>query len=373
MAENGELRTIWGKHKAITTLIPYAAWQERDGQPEMLDALINAARASGLLGFLWHRPTRFANILPSNSTPRGIIVASPHFRWNLLAERGDLVQQWVAAVSATPYTEEVAQSIVDALLRISFRTELWPHITLNVWSWLKKRPCLPPDCTGRQFGTYANNVQAVRQFEDPELFKSYLALVWSEWYSLWDSGFDEMCASIPEDFGGIGMGHHRADLIQRLDYVLGRLDLGIDYLKQHNPGVDGFRFKKMKEQYRNLKDILLEMNIEAITRASYPVIPLLCILILAGSHRIPHDIYVQPSSPIPVVSHPEPSIPLIPSPRFAHTRISTLITILYMPAALPPPSTNEVRSVSPVPQMSHRWESTYPALEYHCRPIPLTP
>ena len=306
MAEAGDIRTLWDKHKAITALLPYAAWQERNGRPEMLDALLHAARASAVLGLVWYRPSRFANILPSKATPRGIILVSPHFRWNSLGERGDLVRQWAAAVSAIPYTEEVAQSVVDALLRITFRTELWPHITLDVWSWLKRQPSLPPVCPGRRFGTYSNNVKAVRELKDPELFKSYLVLVWSEWDTLWDSGFDEMRVSIPEDFGGIGMGHHRADLIQRLDYVLGQLDRGMCYITQHIPGVDRYRFWKMKDQYGKLKDILLEANIEAITRTSRPVIILLCILIRAGSHRISHDIYVLASLPMPIVPCPKP-------------------------------------------------------------------
>jgi len=349
MAEAGDLRALWGKHEAITTFIPYVAWQERDGQPRMLDAFLRAARASAVLGFVWYRPSRFANILPSKATPRAIILVAPHFRWNLLGERGDLVQQWAAAVSAIPYTEEVAQSVIRALLRIALRTELWPYITLDVWSWLKKRPSLPPACKGRRFGTYANNVKAVRWLKDPELFKSYLVLVWSEWDTLWDSGFDEMCVSIPEDFGGIGMGHHRADLIQRLDYVLGQLDRGMDYLRQHIPGVSGWQFRKMKEQYGKLKDILLEANVEAIARTSYPLIPLLCILIRASSCRISRDVYVHASPPMPITSRPEPStlhIPPLPrsSPhRFRHSLRYTsphLTPFLHISGA---------RSVSPDP------------------------
>ena len=59
---------------------------------------------------------------------------------------------------------------------------------------------------------------------DIEVLKSYLFAVWSEWDWLSNYCFDEMCILIRDDFGGIEMGHHRTDLIQRLDDVLGQLD-----------------------------------------------------------------------------------------------------------------------------------------------------
>ena len=275
MADAGEPHKLLDKHKAITTLLPYAVRQERDGRHEVLDVCLRAAGVADVPAFGWYRPSRFANIFPSKATPRAIILASPHFLWISLAGRGDLVQQWAAAVSVTPYTEGVAQSVVNVLLEVSSRPEFWPYITSDVWSWLKRRPSLPPVCAGRQFGTYSNNVNVVRGLKDPEVFKSYLVLVWSEWDPLLDSGFNEMCVSIPQDFGGTGMGHHRADLIQRLDYVLGQLDRGMDYLMQHTPGVDDYRFGRMKDQYGKLRGILLEVNIEAIARKSYPVTTIL--------------------------------------------------------------------------------------------------
>jgi len=268
MADAGEPRKLLDKHKAITTLLPYAVWQERNGRHEVLDVCLRAAGVANVPAFVWYRSSRFANIFPSKATPRAIVLASPHFRWISLAERGDLVQQWVAAVSVTPYPEEVAQSVVDVLLEVSSRPEFWPYITSDVWPWLKRQPSLPPACAGRRFGTYSNNVKVVRGLKDPEVFKSYLVLVWSEWDPLWDSGFDEMCVSIPQDFGGSGMGHHHADLIQRLDYVLGQLGRGIDYLRQHRTGVNEYSFGKMKDQYGKLRGILLEVNIKAIARTS---------------------------------------------------------------------------------------------------------
>ena len=41
------------KYKAISTLIPYAVLQERDGRPEMLDTFLRVARASREKGYKW--------------------------------------------------------------------------------------------------------------------------------------------------------------------------------------------------------------------------------------------------------------------------------------------------------------------------------
>src|SRR5258705_13860698 len=105
-----------------------------------------------------------------------------------------------------------------------------------IWtSWLTKQPALPPICLGRYYGTGLHVVKAVRGLKHIEVFKSYLLITWSEW-DTFDS-VDEICASMDEDFGGVGMGPHRADLIQRLDHILTQLDQGLGYLRQHNPDV----------------------------------------------------------------------------------------------------------------------------------------
>jgi len=116
MAKVGDLRTLWGKHRAITTLLPYTVWQEIDGRPEVLDACLHAARAAGTLGFVWYGPSRFANTLPAKVTSRATILLSPHFPWCSLAERGDgLAQHLAAAITTVPDTKEFTQSIVDIL------------------------------------------------------------------------------------------------------------------------------------------------------------------------------------------------------------------------------------------------------------------
>jgi len=77
------------------------------------------------------------------------------------------------------------------------------------------------------------------------------------------SGFDEMEISIQEDFGGIEMGHHRADLIRHLDHVLERLHRGLRYLRQHNPAFDKGHLWIMKDTYRKLRKTLLRVDAEA--------------------------------------------------------------------------------------------------------------
>jgi len=291
-----ELRS---KRKAITTLLPYAIWLEQDGQPEILDTFLHAVRASKTLYFTWSRANQFAGTLFSEASPRAIVLASPYIL-RKAPGRDDMVQRWAAAASVVPYTEEVAQSVVEALLQIAFNHELLPHLT-NIWSWLTKRPSLPPVSMGRSLGIHPNTINVVRELGDTEILKSYLLLVWSEWNRIWYKGsFDEMCASTREDFGGIGMGHHRADLIQRLDHILVQLDRGLEYLKQHNPDLNEDSVRRMGDQYGELRNILLGMNIEAIARTSYPMVILPCILTETDVHRISHNVYVCAASPMSI-------------------------------------------------------------------------
>ena len=270
MAEAQDVKELCSKRKAITTLLPYATWQELKGQPEMLNILLHAARASKKLEFGWYQINLFASALFSKATPHAIVLVSPHIPWRFLWDRGDLVQQWAAATSTVPHTEEVAQSVVDTLLHIACQRGLLPHITADVWLWLTKLPSLPPVCLGRYCGTRLHVIKAVQMLKDVKILKSYLLLTWSEWDTFHSS--DKICALAGEDFGGVGMGHHRADLIERLDYILGQLGQGLEYLNQHNPTINEDDLQTMKQQYGELKEAFLEANIKAITRVSNPSI-----------------------------------------------------------------------------------------------------
>jgi len=200
--------------------------------------------------------------------------------WRVLTKNPPLIQEWAKATSVVPYTEEVAQSVVNGLLRIGSWSSLSAYIPAEVWSWLKGRPTLPPTCWGHHFGTFSEVVTLVRGLKDIETLKSYLLLAWSEWSTPRDDGFEEMRVSINEDFCGIGMGRHRADLIQRLDDVLGKLDLGLEYLKQEKPDLNEGQVEDMKRQYQQLREALLKIDTMAIIRtSSYSTVTLSCMLI----------------------------------------------------------------------------------------------
>ena len=73
-----------------------------------------------------------------------------------------------------------------------------------------------------------------------------------------------MCISIREDFGGIGMWRHREVLTERLDHVLGRLDLGLEHLRQQKPSLGEDHIQRARGQYGGLKEELLEVDKEAL-------------------------------------------------------------------------------------------------------------
>ena len=77
------------------------------------------------------------------------------------------------------------------------------------------------------------------------------------------TGLDEMQISIQEDFGGIEMGHHRVDLIRRLDHILERLDYGLGYLRQYNPEFGEQHLWRMQYIYYTLRETLLRVDAEA--------------------------------------------------------------------------------------------------------------
>ena len=163
-----------------------------------------------------------------------------------------------------PYTEEVGRSAVDTLLQIASVDSLRSHIPTDSWSWLSNRPPLPTICLGRRVGSQKDVVHQVRELGDVEILKSYFLLVWSEWDSIHDSGFYAMCTSIREDFGGIGMGHHREDLVKRLDHIIGELDRGLAYISLHNLNTDLDYIQLTRGEYRKFRDVLLEVGREAV-------------------------------------------------------------------------------------------------------------
>ena len=356
MVEAEDYLSIQSRRKAISALLPYVIRQEQGGQPEVFGAVMRAARASRMSEFIWRRIGRTVYGSLHGASPHVIVSISPHTPWALdpyfITEWEYSVQWWTAAASVVPYTEEVAQSVVDMLLQFMAAPNSLEYaapnsseyITTDHWTWLTKRPSLPPVCLGRGVGTYTRVVEAVRALKDVEVLKSYFLLIWSEWNGvlsdsykgLWrwtpnhsisfgcplssgtpssdqsNTSNDISCSlclmriSIQEDFGGVGMESHRADLVYHLNHVLAQLDRGLEYFEQHNPETNAGDLPRRKEQYEILREALLETNMKAISCTPHlPITPSCVLTPTPGARSIPRNVYVRTPSSMPVVSRPE--------------------------------------------------------------------
>lgn len=253
--------------KAISALLPYALRLGRDGQQEMVDAILCATGTPGLQKSVWHHVPRYiATLFGKPSFPsldREIVLLSPCVPWGDLphGEAAAAVAGLATSASAVPYVEEIGQSVVDALLQIASFNTLRSHIPINLWAWLNNQPTLPPECRGRLVGFNDDVIRHVRGLGGIEILKSYFLLVWSEWQYIHRS--DESKISIRQDFGSMWMRHHREDLIKRLNHVVGELDREPEYFSQRgfwpeDPTRDGIR--ATKKLYGELRDILLEVD-----------------------------------------------------------------------------------------------------------------
>ena len=74
------------------------------------------------------------------------------------------------------------------------------------------------------FFTSRDAVQSIQNLRDVRILESYLNLLWSERWPLCCDDFSEMCASMSEDFVGIGKSYHRVDLIRMLERFIGQLE-----------------------------------------------------------------------------------------------------------------------------------------------------
>ena len=262
---------IGSKIKAVVALFPYAAWRERGGDNRMADTCIAVIKTLGGSYTMGRWIAMLLDEADLEFPSRVMIPVSQYANWHPGVST-NTVTRWAAAALAVPYTEEVGQSVVDALLQIAYHDHLLLHIPVDIWAWLKKRPSLPPICEGRHFGTKGLIVHRVRVL-GVELLESYFLLVWSEWDSIyWSNSLSEMHTSIREDFGGIGMWRHREVLTERLDHVLGQLDLGLEHLHQQKPYLSERSISESREQYRGLKKLLLEVDKESLailTRMSF--------------------------------------------------------------------------------------------------------
>ena len=299
------------KRKAITTFFSYAVRQERDGQQKLIDTVLPLFRVEVVRGhtvstlplfgltIMWHHIEPLISTVLNEenyiSLKQVIILASPNLPWGRFVNPRHLIQPWAAAASAIPYTDDIGQSVVDALLQIAADPSLQPHIPADMWSWLNRPSSLPSACLGRFRGSDGQVVQVVRALGDIEILKSYLLLIWSEWDEPWQSGLNEMRASLREDFSGIGMGHHRQDLLRRLDDVLEQLDPEPEHLH-----FDTDAFQRMKNEYGELREVLLEVDRKAgvtLIRGFPVLIVIFGPLTPADRYRVSLDFYVcNPSS-----------------------------------------------------------------------------
>ena len=304
MVETADPGPILSKRKAISALFPYVVRLERGGHQEMVGAFARIARTGKFEEIVW-RCTRLDKI---------ITLASPHVPWGDGPHDEIVVNKWALAASVTPYTEEVGLSVVDVLLHTAAVDSLLPHIPAGIWIWLKKRPSLPSQSLGWPGATNGAVVRHVRELEDIEILEGYLLRVWSEWDCVDSleqdsvggpgrSGLAEMQISIREDFSGVGMGRHRENLINRLDRILEQLGLG--RLGDDQPDVDEDFMQTAKEQYEELRRVLLEVDGEAVNtlaRKSHRFIHS-GLLTPPVMHRNPFDLHVRSATPVSINFH----------------------------------------------------------------------
>jgi len=194
---------------------------------------------------------------------RAAILALPHLElvWLDSDEIQDFVELWVSAAEALDDAEDVCQAVVDVLLQMAFFQSVRVHITPRAWSWLNKRPVLPPRCRGRLLCSIGSNVlPAIRAHNDIELLTSYLITMWSEWDCAGEWVFEGMCRTLLEVFreGGDEVGEYRKDLLGRLNLVLRELGKGLGYLKARHPDMQPDEFEVIRERYKGLKRILVQ-------------------------------------------------------------------------------------------------------------------
>jgi hypothetical protein len=153
MVEDVDSDRIISQRKAINTLFPYAIILEQGGQHGLIDAISRVARVSSSRSsnhgrFMWHHIVLYISRLFEERSPaslnRDITLISPYAPWVGALNNRTAVSRRAAAAPAIPHTDEVGQSVFNALLQISFFDLLRPYIPLDVWGWMKRQPSLPP-------------------------------------------------------------------------------------------------------------------------------------------------------------------------------------------------------------------------------------
>ena len=311
MTESRLQDLLWPKSEVIHPLFLYAVRRERCGDAGLFDAILNLTKRKfdepRSEELLWHLS---AWGVCNYGSPRAVALAGPYIDWGQgqSVDAQGLVSRWAARISAVPRTEEVARSVVDTLLQIAADPHLLSFIPPDAWSWLNERPSLSPACKGLFLGNNRDIVRTVRALGDIGILTSYLILIWLRSRPLFYDGFAEMQISVCEDFEGIGMGCHRAELIQRLDSVLDelyrqseRLDLNPEGGLWLEQGRSSPRI--MIRKYRIFREILQETDQKAteILSRMPPSFIFPSLLTLINLHRIPLHLHVCPASPVSIL------------------------------------------------------------------------
>jgi len=297
------------KSEVIHLLFWYAVRQERCGDTGLFNAILDLTKqgfdGSSSHELLWHLSV---SKMCTYGSPRAAVLAGPNINWGQeqSVDAQGLIFKWAAGISVTPHTEEVAGSVVDTLLQIAANPHLRPFIPPDAWSWLNNRPSLPSACRGLSSGCDRDIVRTIRVLDDTRILTSYLITIWSEWKLIDYDDFVEIQMSVREDFKGIGVGCHRAELIQRLDSILGELYRRSRRLR--NVTLEdrlwrekvGHSSRVMEGQYREFKRVLQEMEQKGneILNRTPPDFIFLSLLTLTDLHRIPLDLHVCPAFPV---------------------------------------------------------------------------
>ena len=287
MVEDPNLDVVSSKSKAISALFPYAVSLLQDGQQQMVNAISHAASASRSERFMWHRVKPFIVTMfkrpnpPSLTWVLGLISTSVH--WHTGPHDKHRVASQAAATSATS-NPGVCWSVADELLHIAF---------FDVWRRRYKHLQRPE-------GTGEDITHQVRTLGDIEILKSHLILALSGGSPIRSSseGLSEMLMSIWEDFSRVGVGCHRDDLIKKLAEIESPnwywRDLGGNHINWdgnvridwdgNRMNWDGSHINWALERCRELKRVLLEVDILTSTPLTVTHFSLLTSLTCTGSH-----------------------------------------------------------------------------------------
>jgi hypothetical protein len=257
MVKGASSDQISSKYKAINALLPYAIFLEQGGQQKMVDAIFRAAMASESRRFVWCHVVLYISRLFEERSPtslnRVIVLMAPHVPWRKALNSPVAVARWASAVLTVPHTEEVSQSVLDALIRISSVELLRPYVPIEIWRWLKGHPSLPPAYRGETEDGHQNIIVYIRRLGDIEIITSYFLIFWSDRFFPSSSSCYQTECSIKEDFGEAETEEHRKALVERLDQLLEQLDAQLEHPEQRNPLISEASLRKAKKRYARLK------------------------------------------------------------------------------------------------------------------------